>query len=211
MMRGLLLEMFALSQKRTFAPHKSCPLYPENDINDVSGCAATAGERDGSGSAFAPRIQRRSTGLDYRNRDCPPKYCLYGSSLRTSDTGSPNTHYLWRPRSSRTMGRCKPELVVNQQSRQQEQRWQLESRGSSSASILDAITTPSGLSVFAADIISQWHHVRFTRKQTFALHYPLSGRQPSAAFRSDRTKAAHVATRLSKNSNFPPPERGLSP
>src|SRR5262245_53995931 len=118
MMRGLLLEMFALSQKRTFAPHKSCPLYPENDINDVSGCAATAGERDGSGSAFAPRIQRRSTGLDYRNRDCPPKYCLYGSSLRTSDTGSPNTHYLWRPRSSRTMGRCKPELVVNQQSRQ---------------------------------------------------------------------------------------------
>jgi hypothetical protein len=33
---------------------------PIADINDMPGCAATAGERDGSGSAFASRIQRRS-------------------------------------------------------------------------------------------------------------------------------------------------------
>jgi hypothetical protein len=103
----------------------------------MSGCAATAGERDVSGSAFAPRIQRRSTGCDCRNRDCPPKYCLCGSSLRTSDTGSPNIYYLWLPRSRRTMGPRKSELAVNQQSRQQEQRWQLE--GESSSVSIDAI------------------------------------------------------------------------
>src|SRR5262249_27552592 len=102
----------------------------------------STGERDGSGSAFAPRIRRRSTGSDYRNRDCPPKYCLCGSSLRTSDTGSPNTNHLCLSRSPRTTGHCKPELAVNQQSRQQKQRRQLESRESSSVSMLDAITTP---------------------------------------------------------------------
>src|SRR5262249_54922004 len=119
---------------------------------------------DGSGSAFAPRIQRRSTGSDYRNRDCPPKYCLCGSSLRTSDTGSPNTNHLCLSRSPRTTEHCKPELAVNQQSRQQKQRRQLESRESSSVSMLDAITTPNGRSVSAADIISRRRHVRFTPK-----------------------------------------------
>ena len=100
----------------------------------------STGERDGSGAAFALRIQRHSTGSDYRNRDCPPKYCLCGSSLRTSDTGSPNTNHLCLSRSPRTTGNCKPELAVNQQSRQQKQRRQLESRESSSVSMLDAIT-----------------------------------------------------------------------
>ena len=74
----------------------------------------STGERGGSGSAFAPRIQRRSTGSDYRNRDCPPKYCLYGSSLQTSDTGSPNSYYLCLSRSLRTMGPRKPELAMDQ-------------------------------------------------------------------------------------------------
>jgi hypothetical protein len=60
---------------------------PKADMNDMSACAATAGERGVSGSAFAPRIQRRSTGSDCKSRDCPPKYCLCYSSLGTSDTG----------------------------------------------------------------------------------------------------------------------------
>src|SRR5262245_2416400 len=63
------------------------------DINDMSGWAATACERYVSGSAFAPHIQERSTGSDYKSPYCLPKQRLYGSSLRTSDTGSPNTHY----------------------------------------------------------------------------------------------------------------------
>jgi hypothetical protein len=147
--------MSALGQKAACAPQKVMSASPSKgdvraalayvcfgpkaDINDMSGCAATAGERDVSGSAFALRIQRHSTGCDCRSLYCLPKYCLCGSSLRTSDTGSPNTHYLWRPRLPRTMGPRKPELAVTQQSRWQEQRWQLESRESSSASMLDAM------------------------------------------------------------------------
>src|SRR5262249_301022 len=142
---------------------RQCHRYRANSPRaNAEHAPISTGERDGSGSAFAPRIQRRSTGSDYRNRDCPPKYCLCDSSLRTSDTGSPNTHYLWRPRSPRTMGPRKPALAVNQQSRLQEQRWQLESRESPSVPMLDAITTPSGLSVFTADIISRRRHVCFT-------------------------------------------------
>src|SRR5262249_2797562 len=128
--------MSALGQKPTYAAQQAmsalhpkadiCSVKrhvrfgPETDINEKAGCAPTGGERDGSGCAFVPRIQRRSTGWDCRSHDCPPKYCLCGSSLRTSDTGSPNTHYLCLPRSPRTMGPRKPELAVNQQSRQQE-------------------------------------------------------------------------------------------
>jgi len=43
-----------------------------------------------------------ATGSVCKSRDCPPKYCLCGSSLRTSDTGSPNTHHPDPPRSART-------------------------------------------------------------------------------------------------------------
>src|SRR5262245_30118793 len=124
-------------------------------MNDMPGRAATADGRDGSGFAFAPRIQQRSTGSDCKSLYCLPKYCLCDSSLRTSDTGSPNTHCLGRPLAPRTMQPRKPEPAVNRQSRQQEQRWQPESRESSSTSTLDAITTPSRLSVFAAGIVSQ--------------------------------------------------------
>src|SRR5262249_12432943 len=48
------------------------------------------GERCFSGSAFAPRIQRRSTGSECKSLYCLRKYCPCGSSLRRSDTGSPN-------------------------------------------------------------------------------------------------------------------------
>ena len=67
-----------------------------------STCAAIADERDVSGSDFAPRIQRRSTGSDCRSHDCPPKYCLCGSNRRTSYTGSPSKYYLCPCRSPRT-------------------------------------------------------------------------------------------------------------
>jgi hypothetical protein len=59
-------------------------------------------KRDVSGSAFAPRVQRRSTGSDCKSLCCQPKYCLCGSSRRTSDTGSPKKRYLGRARSPRT-------------------------------------------------------------------------------------------------------------
>ena len=75
-------------RKQTRGVHKCRGKQPASDERVL----VSTGERDGSGSAFAPRIQRRSTGSDYRNRDCPPKYCLCGSSLRTSNTDSPNTH-----------------------------------------------------------------------------------------------------------------------
>ena len=39
-----------------------------------------------------------------KNRDYPPKYYLCGSSLRTSDTGSPNTRHLSRCLLPRTRG-----------------------------------------------------------------------------------------------------------
>ena len=68
----------------------------------MSSCAASAGERDVSRSAFAPRIQRRSTGSDCKSLYCLPTHCLCGSTLRTSDTGSPNTRYLCSSRSPRT-------------------------------------------------------------------------------------------------------------
>jgi len=43
-------------------------------------------------SGSVARVQRRSTGSHCRSLYCLPKYCLCGSSLRTSNTGSPNTH-----------------------------------------------------------------------------------------------------------------------
>jgi len=64
--------------------------------------AISAGECGVSGSAFAPRIQRRSTDFDCRSHDCPPKYCLCGSNRRTSYTGSPNAYYPCLTRSPRT-------------------------------------------------------------------------------------------------------------
>src|SRR5262249_61840156 len=70
------------------------------------GTPVSTGERDVSGSAFA--IQRRSTGCDCTSLYSPTKYCLYGSNLRTSDTGSPNTYYLCLSRSPRTMEPVRP-------------------------------------------------------------------------------------------------------
>ena len=111
---------------------------PEADINDMSGAAAIAGERGVSLSAGLPQRWRHNTGSDCRSHDCLPKYCLYGSSLRTSHTGSPNTRYLCPSVSWRTKGPHKPEPDVDQRSYRQEQRWQQKSGGSSSISVLDA-------------------------------------------------------------------------
>ena len=86
------------------------------------GAGFNTGERYVSGSAFAPRIQERSKGYDYRSPYCLPKSCLCGSSLRTSDTDSPNTHYLCRPRSSRTTEHWRSPPVRDRSSPMQEQR-----------------------------------------------------------------------------------------
>jgi len=101
--------------------------------------AATTGEGDVSLSVRVLQRWRHSTGSDCKILHCPPKYSLCGSSLRTSDTGSPNTHSLYLSRSPRTTGPRKPKLAVTRQTPQQERRWYLESSDSSSASILDAV------------------------------------------------------------------------
>jgi hypothetical protein len=64
-------------------------------MRDTRGIADfSAGERDVSGVACAQRrTGRRSTGSDYRRHDCRPGCFLSNSTPRTSDTGSPNTHY----------------------------------------------------------------------------------------------------------------------
>src|SRR4249919_589027 len=101
-----------------------------------SGAAATAGERGVSLSACVLQRWRHSMGSHCRSHDCLPKYCLCGSSLRTSDTGSPNTHYLGRVRSPRTIGPGKPGPAVARKTNRQDQRWQLNKCGSSSTSVL---------------------------------------------------------------------------
>src|SRR5207342_3886705 len=103
-----------------------------------SGAAATAGERGVSLSACVLQRWRHSMGSHCRSHDCLPKYCLCGSSLRTSDTGSPNTHYLGQIRSPRTRELRKPGPAVARKTHRQEQPWQLNSCGSSSTSVLDA-------------------------------------------------------------------------
>jgi hypothetical protein len=55
----------------------------------VRGVPISTGEHV-SGSVV--RVQRRSMDSDCKSLYCLPKYCLCGSSLRTSNTGSPNTH-----------------------------------------------------------------------------------------------------------------------
>jgi hypothetical protein len=109
---------------------------PEVDINDMSGCAATASECGVSLGACILWRWRHSTGWHYRSPYCLPKYCLCGSSLRTRDTGSPNIYCLGRTRSPRTrVPRRRPPVVDRRLAIQG--RWQ-KSCGSSSTSVLDA-------------------------------------------------------------------------
>jgi len=55
---------------------------PTADINDMSGAAATAGERGVSLSACVLQRWRHSTGSHCRSHDCLPKYCLCGAGHR---------------------------------------------------------------------------------------------------------------------------------
>ena len=112
-----------------------CAALPIPDINDISGAAATAGERGVSLSACVLQRRRHGTGSDCRSHDCLPKYCLCGSNRRTSGTGSPNTCYLGPSRLPRTKEPRKPEPAVARKTHRQEQRWQLNSCGSSSTSV----------------------------------------------------------------------------
>src|SRR6476646_6800417 len=108
---------------------------PVADVNGMSGAAASAGEFGVSLGACI--LQRwRHTRSHCRSHDCPPKYCLCGSSLRTSDTGSPNSYYLGLIGSPRTRGPGKPGPAVARKTHRQDRRWQLKSCGSSSTSVL---------------------------------------------------------------------------
>ena len=98
--------------------------------------AATAGERGVSLSACVLQRRRHSTGSHCRSHDCHPKYCLCGSSLRTSYTGNPNTRCSYRSELPRTTGPRKLGPAVARKTHRQEQRWQIDSCGSSSTSVL---------------------------------------------------------------------------
>ena len=144
--------MSALGHKRTFfdagamsaLPPKAdvCSatrhvrFVPIADINDMSGAAATAGERGVLLGACILQRWRHSTGSDCRCHDCRPKYCLCGSSLRTSDIGSPHIWHLGLIGSPRTREPRKPEQAVPRKTHRQDRRWQLNSSGSWSTSVL---------------------------------------------------------------------------
>ena len=102
-------SMSALTPKADIcsAPAKVC-FGPMPDINDMSAAAATAGERGVSLSACVLQCWRHSTGSDCRSLGCLPKYCLGGSTVRTSYTGNPNTRCLCRSELLRTKARCRP-------------------------------------------------------------------------------------------------------
>ena len=107
------------------------------------------GERYVFGSAFAQGVQRRSTGSEYKSLYCLPKYCLCGSSLRRSDTGSPNTRYLCRPRSSRTTEPVRPPRVLARSLPMQDQPQPPKSCVSSSFELHAGLSnTPRRLSLF---------------------------------------------------------------
>jgi len=109
----------------------------------------STGERCFSGSAFAPRIQRRSTGSECKSLCCLPKYCLCGSSPRRSDTGSPNTRFLCRSRSSRTTEPVRLPRVLGRSLPMQDQPQPPKSRVSSSFKLHAVLSkTPRRLSLF---------------------------------------------------------------
>ena len=158
----------------------------------MCGCAATANERGVALSACVLWRWRHNTGSDCKSLYCPPKYCLCGSSLRTSDTGSPNRHCLCRSRSRRTKGPRKPEPAVERRTHQQEQRWQQKSVGSSSTSVLDAgnntetvvsihrVTCRSYKSVRRTKQPTYTFNVRFGSKPTCAMQKGMSALPPKA-------------------------------
>jgi hypothetical protein len=89
---------------------------------DMSGAAANVGERGVSLSACVLQRWRHSTGSDCRCHGCLPKYCLCGSTVRTSYTGNPNTRCLCRSELLRTKGPRKLGPAVARNTHRQEQR-----------------------------------------------------------------------------------------
>ena len=174
--------------------HSPCPLWAKSGHQWR---AATAGERDVSLSVRVLQRWRHSTGSDCKNLHCPTKYCLCGSSLRTSDTGSPNTHSLYLSRSPRTTGPRKPKLAVNRQTPQQERRRYLESSVSSSASMLDAVNnTERPVSIRPAIRSRSAPCPFYLRKRTCAAHWLMS------ALGQKRTCDTHRVWRRRANSRF---------
>jgi hypothetical protein len=108
--------MSALGQSRHLRSKKSRLLCPESEImctalahvyfapksghDEISGEVATAGERGVSQSARFLRDRQRSTGSDYKNHDCLPRYLV--GILPTSDTGIANGRHLCLPRTRET-------------------------------------------------------------------------------------------------------------
>jgi hypothetical protein len=113
-----------------------CPLWAisesilDRQLSRFRGCA-TASQGGVSLSVCILWRLGRSTGSDYKSRDCLPKYCLCCSSLRMSDTDNPNTRYPCRMRSPHTMGPHKPE-PLDRRTHQQKQQWQQQRSGASS-------------------------------------------------------------------------------
>src|SRR4029077_20235398 len=97
--------MSALGQKQTFALQKAMSVLPPKadmcsatryvrfvpiaDIDDLSGAAATAGERGVSLSACVLQRWRHSRGSDCPSRDCLPKHSV--GIVQSSCIGSPST------------------------------------------------------------------------------------------------------------------------
>ena len=65
---------------------------PIADIEEMSGCAATAGERVASRSAWVLQRSRHSTDWDCKTHDCPPAHSA--DIVLLSYIDSPNRHYL---------------------------------------------------------------------------------------------------------------------
>jgi len=98
--------MCAFDPKRTLGAPEASALEEVGQFSEIGRAyteraPTSTDERYVFGSA--PRVQRRSTGLECKSLDCLPKYYLCGSSLGTSHTGSPSTSHLCPCRSTRTM------------------------------------------------------------------------------------------------------------
>jgi hypothetical protein len=114
-------------------------------------------------SGSAPLIQRRSMGSECKSLYCLPKYCLCDSSLRTSDTGSPNASHLCPYRSTRTTKPVHPSRVRDRSLSMQELP-QPPKSCVSSFKLHAGLITPRRLSLF------QYIHVQFAKSDK-----PISG------------------------------------
>ena len=84
--------MSALGQKQTFAVNKSMSALCQKRVEEMSGCAATAGERVALRSVWVLQRSRHSTDWDCKTHDCPPAHSA--DIVLLSYIDSPNRHYL---------------------------------------------------------------------------------------------------------------------